>query len=383
VTQTVTGSVAESARGDLVLEARNMTKHFPVRGKRFGRRAAVHAVDNVSISLRRGRVTSVVGESGSGKTTLARMLARIITPTAGELLLDGKRVPVGQRRRQEYAAHVQLVLQDPFSSLNPVHGVRYHLARPLHVHGLARHDMEASIKELLRRVALEPPGNFIDKYPHELSGGQRQRVAIARALAVEPDVLLADEPVSMLDVSIRLGVLNLLADLRDRENLAIMYVTHDIASARYLADTIVVMYAGEVIEQAPSVRLTDAPAHPYTQLLLSAAPDPDRASPPSLAGSGAPPSLVSPPSGCRFHPRCPYVMDICRQEAPPSFEIEPAHAAACWLHASAADQTPGAANGTPGAGNGTPGAGNGTPGTGGGTPGAAESTPPDDTGSGK
>jgi peptide/nickel transport system ATP-binding protein len=179
---------------------------------------------------------------------------------------------------------------------------------------------------------LKPPAQFAAKFPHELSGGQRQRVAIARALAVRPRVLIADEPVSMLDVSIRLGVLNLLADLRDEERLAILYVTHDIASARYLADTISVMYAGQLVESAPSVELTDQPAHPYTQLLLSAAPDPERAHQPVLAGHGAPPSLLAPPSGCRFHPRCPYAMDVCKRKAPPSVTVGAGHVAACWLH---------------------------------------------------
>jgi peptide/nickel transport system ATP-binding protein len=194
------------------------------------------------------------------------------------------------------------------------------------------------VAALLSRVALKPPESFTDKFPHELSGGQRQRVAIARALAVRPRVLIADEPVSMLDVSIRLGVLNLLAELRDEERLAILYVTHDIASARYLADTIVVMYAGQLVESAPSTSLTDSPAHPYTQLLLSAAPDPDRVTPPHLQGRGAPPSLSAPPSGCRFHPRCPFVMDICKREVPPSIAVSPGHIAACWLHVNPADR---------------------------------------------
>jgi peptide/nickel transport system ATP-binding protein len=316
-----------------VLEARNLTKHFHLR-RGFRARTTVHAVENVSLTLPRSSVTAVVGESGSGKSTLARMLARIITPTSGELLLDGQQMPLGQRHRQQYAGRVQLVLQDPFTSLNPVHSIRYHLARPLKIHHLADGDLDQAMEGLLRRVALDPPSRYIDKYPHELSGGQRQRVAIARALAVQPDVLLADEPVSMLDVSIRLGLLNLLADLREKSQLAILYVTHDIASARYLADKIVVMYAGELVESAPSAELTDSPAHPYTQLLLSAAPDPARAEPPSLAGRGAPPSLVSPPSGCRFHPRCPHAMAICPQQRPPSVTVSPGHTAACWLHAS-------------------------------------------------
>jgi peptide/nickel transport system ATP-binding protein len=208
----------------------------------------------------------------------------------------------------------------------------------MQIHHTADGDVEAAVLQLLHRVALHPPAKFADKFPHELSGGQRQRVAIARALAVRPRVLLADEPVSMLDVSIRLGVLNLLADLRDNEHLAILYVTHDIASARYLADTIVVMYAGQLVEVAPSVRLTDFPAHPYTQLLLSAAPDPERLAPPVLAARGAPPSLLAPPPGCRFHPRCPHAMEICKVTAPPTVTVGPGHSAACWLHVDTGEQ---------------------------------------------
>jgi peptide/nickel transport system ATP-binding protein len=309
--------------GAPVLEARGLTKHFPAHA----RRGVVHAVEDVTLALPQAGITAVVGESGSGKSTLARLLARLIKPTAGAVLLDGAPAP----GRQRYARQVQLVLQDPFSSLNPVHNVRYHLARPLRVHGLAGANLDTQIAELLERVALSP--SFAAKYPHELSGGQRQRVAIARALAMQPRVLLADEPVSMLDVSIRLGVLNLLAGLRDRDGLAILYVTHDIASARYLADVIAVMYAGEIIESGPAAQVTDAPAHPYTQLLLSAAPDPDRAQPPSLRGRGAPPNLIRPPGGCRFHPRCPFAMTVCADERPVAIEIAPGQSSACWLHA--------------------------------------------------
>ncbi|MBO0777041.1 MAG: ABC transporter ATP-binding protein, partial [Actinobacteria bacterium] len=253
----------------------------------------------------------------------------------GQILLSGQPVPGGGRRRREYARQVQLVLQDPFASLNPVHDVRYHLTRPLQVHHLAGDagSLGAALAGLLERVSLSPADQFLGKYPHELSGGQRQRVAIARALAVQPRVLLADEPVSMLDVSIRLGILNLLAGLRDREGLAILYITHDIASARYLAEDIVVMYAGQVVETGPAGQVTDEPAHPYTQLLLSAAPDPDRAAPPSLQGRGSPPSLVSPPAGCRFHPRCPHAMRVCAAATPPLTETTTGHRSACWLHA--------------------------------------------------
>ena len=352
--------------GAPLLEARGLTKHFPVHGTvprigggagPGGRRAlwgarrlargggddtaskVVHAVEDVSLALAEAQVTAVVGESGSGKSTLARLLARLLRPTSGTLLVDGRPVPHtgrGGRGGRAYARLVQLVLQDPFSSLNPVHDVRYHLARPLQVHGLLEPgtSLDDTITGLLERVALTPADQFLAKYPHELSGGQRQRVAIARALAVQPRVLLADEPVSMLDVSIRLGLLNLLGDLRDRERLAILYITHDIASARYLADTIVVMYAGQVVESGPAEAVTDQPSHPYTQLLLSAAPDPDRATPPDLSGRGSPPSLVTPPTGCRFHPRCPHAMAICAERLPPAYEVAAGQQSACWLHAS-------------------------------------------------
>jgi peptide/nickel transport system ATP-binding protein len=322
-----------------VLEGRNLTKSFWVKQGRgpLAKKPRVHAVEAVSVRLDAGKVTAIVGESGAGKTTVARMLAKIIKPDAGEVFLDGELAPTGRPR--SYAAKVQMVFQDPFASLNPVHRVRHQLVRPLEIHHIADGHVEQAAEELLRRVALQPPAQYLNKFPYELSGGQRQRVAIARALAVRPRVLLADEPVSMLDVSIRLGVLNLLADLRDREHLAILYVTHDIASARYLADTIVVMYAGQLVEVAPSVELTDHAAHPYTQLLLSAVPDPDREEAPKLAAHGAPPSLLAPPSGCRFHPRCPYAMEICKSQVPPSFAVSSGHVAACWLHADPAQKS--------------------------------------------
>ena len=325
-----------------LLEAVDVTKHYRVRVGRVGRKI-VHAAEHISVALYPGTVTAVVGESGSGKSTLSRMLARTQKLTSGKLYFQGEEVSLSKRVPADYRRSVQLVLQDPFESLNPVHTVRYILSRPLIIHGRAGDNLEESVLKLLRRVSLEPAEQFINKYPHELSGGQRQRVSIARGLAVEPKVLLADEPVSMLDVSIRLGVLNLLADLRDRERLAILYVTHDIASARYLADTIMVMYAGEVVEVGPADAITNAPAHPYTKLLLSAAPDPDTDDKVWLGSAGTPPSLVQPPSGCRFHPRCPYAMPICSTDPPPAFPVtvgpvggaggDKTHTAACWLHA--------------------------------------------------
>ncbi len=350
MTEPAAGTISPGTSVPL-LEAVGLTKHFPVRRSGLRGRArlrrrgqggeadgpiVVHAVEDVSLALPESGITGVVGESGSGKSTLARMLARLITPTAGQLLLDGAEVPASSHGRREYARDVQLVLQDPFSSLNPVHDVRYHLSRPLQIHGLGGQGatLEAAMTALLERVSLTPAAQFLTKYPHELSGGQRQRVAIARALAVRPRVLLADEPVSMLDVSIRLGVLNLLGDLRERDRLGILYITHDIASARYLADVIMVMYAGQVVETGPAAQLTDAAAHPYTQLLLSAAPDPDRPEPLSLQGRGAPPSLMAPPTGCRFHPRCPHAMAICAAATPAAIEVADGHQSACWLHAA-------------------------------------------------
>jgi peptide/nickel transport system ATP-binding protein len=249
------------------------------------------------------------------------------------LWLAGEQMPLSAHRSRRYRRQVQLIMQDPFSSLNPIHSVGYQLARPVKLHHMAGPGgVGAAVEALLERVKLTPPSRYLDRLPHELSGGQLQRVAIARGLAVEPQVLLADEPVSMLDVSIRLGVLNLLAELCQRERLAVMYITHDLASARYLATTVLVMYAGQVVEEGPAAQVVDRPAHPYTQLLLSASADPERTGPVHLAATGAPPSLIDPPAGCRFHPRCPYAMPVCAAVAPPTVEVAPGQHAACWLH---------------------------------------------------
>ncbi|GAA1158450.1 ABC transporter ATP-binding protein [Kribbella jejuensis] len=325
---------------EVVLEAEGLTKHFPVRrGVRdllSREHKAVHAVDDVRITLRRGRVTALVGESGSGKSTVARLMAQLYGRTAGEIRLHGSPVTVrGGRKFRAYARKVQMIFQDPFASLNPTHTVRYHLTRALKIHGRAG-DLEQNLRALLEQVQLTPPERYLDKFPHELSGGQRQRVSIARALGADPEALLADEPVSMLDVSIRLGVLNLLRDLKERLNLAILYITHDIASARYFADETLVMYAGRMVEGGDSETVTQHPAHPYTRLLIESAPDPDRlgqlGTPEDQAG-GEPPSLIAPPTGCRFNPRCVYAMPKCSTELPPRFELPTAgHWAACWLY---------------------------------------------------
>jgi peptide/nickel transport system ATP-binding protein len=298
----------------------------------------VRAVDDVNLTLRRGRVTAMVGESGSGKSTVARLLAQLEPQTAGTVALHGRRVSgLRGRKFRAYCGQVQLVFQDPFASLNPAHTVRYHLTRALRIHGKGG-DLPGALDTLLAQVSLTPPSSYVDKFPHELSGGQRQRVAIARALGARPEALLADEPVSMLDVSIRLGVLNLLRDLKERLDLAILYITHDIASARYFADEVLVMYAGRVVEGGSSEAVTQGAAHPYTRLLIEAAPDPDRiagvAGDPEETPTGEPPSLINPPSGCRFHPRCPHAMDRCRTDVPPRFDLgsDSGHWAACWLY---------------------------------------------------
>jgi len=263
-----------TAGGELVLAGVDMRKDY-----RGGRRAeVVSAVKGVSLELRRGRVVALVGESGSGKSTIAKLLSGQEKLTSGSIELDAKALdPHARSKFREYKSEVQMVFQDPFASLNPLHTVRYHLQRALAVHSprTGRPSSVAEIDRLLDQVKLNPVEKFRDAYPHELSGGQRQRVSIARALAAEPRVLLADEPVSMLDVSIRLEILDLIGELRSKFQLAILYITHDIASARYFADEIMVMHHGEIVERGPAEELVQNPAHPYTQLLIASSPDPD------------------------------------------------------------------------------------------------------------
>ena len=272
-----------------MLEAVELDKQFRLgRGRKA---TVVSAVNHVSLELRRGRVVALVGESGSGKTTVARLLAGQERRSGGQILLDGKPIePAARRGFRAYKGAVQMVFQDPFASLNPLHTVSYHLTRALRLHAdrSGRDPSTEELDKLLDQVRLTPAAKFRDAYPHELSGGQRQRVAIARALATAPRVLLADEPVSMLDVSIRLEMLDLIDQLRQKLDLAVLYITHDIASARYFADEIVVMYAGEIVERGPAEQVTQAPSHEYTRLLIASAPDPDafgRAAPRPKGGS--------------------------------------------------------------------------------------------------
>ncbi len=304
-----------------VLELRGIRKTFPSSGF-GGRNRRVVAAEDVRLAIRRGEAVALVGESGSGKSTLARIVLRLETPDGGELLIDGTDVLGSEPHRASlaYRGRVQMVFQDPFGSLNPVHDVAHHLIRPLLRHHRAtRADAEARAIELLRTVGLEPAEDFIHRRPYELSGGQRQRVAIARALAVEPDVLVADEPTSMLDVSIRLDILRLFERLKRERRLAILLITHDLASARYLADRILVLFRGRVVEDGPTHEVVEAPAHPYTRALLEAISDAGDLVPGASPRAGGTPESAH---GCPFASRCPDVMDVCRTQDPAPRAVE-------------------------------------------------------------
>ena len=317
------------------LEVRNLEKRFPIGGALH--RAAVHAVDDVSFELRPGTITALVGESGSGKSTVARLLAHLYEPSGGSVVFEGVDASRLRRRHEvlHYRSQVQIIFQDPFGSLNPVKTIRHHIARPLRIHGIVpRARIEGRVCELLDTVGLVPPSNYAAKYPHELSGGQRQRVAIARALAVEPKVVLADEPTSMLDVSIRIGILNLMLRLKEEHEIAFLYVTHDLGSARYVADDILVMYAGQIVERGPVEQVLAEPLHPYTRLLLAAVPDPAtglRAERIEQRGHAA--VAVDPAPGCRFVTRCPLAAPVCSELTPQLVEARPAQSARCHVTA--------------------------------------------------
>ncbi|MET4225350.1 ABC transporter ATP-binding protein [Oerskovia enterophila] len=257
------------------LEVKNLTKDFRVRGGRGSR--TLRAVDDVSFTLEPGKTIAVVGESGSGKSTVARMIAKLEKPSSGEILIDGRKSATRGRALAEYRRDVQMVFQDPFASLNPFHTIAHHIERPLRLHGKAkgREEIDEQVHQLLERVNLTPAPVVAARRPHELSGGQRQRVAIARALAPGARFLVADEPVSMLDVSIRLSVLNLLARLQREENLGVLYITHDLATARHFSDEIIVMFRGKIVERGLSDDVILDPQHDYTKLLLGAAPNPE------------------------------------------------------------------------------------------------------------
>lgn len=334
-----------SEQKDLVLDIKSLTKYFPIGGNRH-----VHAVDDVTFSLQRKQIVTLVGESGSGKSTTARLIARLIEPTSGEIIYNGRNVLKSERggASLEYRGDVQMVFQDPFGSLNPAHTIYHHLERPLSIHKKTsgRKATRDRIYELLDTVGLGPAAEVAAKFPYELSGGQRQRVAFARALSVEPRVMLADEPVSMLDVSIRVGVLNLMRRLADDSGLSFLYITHDIASARYISDHTNVMYAGRMVEGAPSDTLVHEPAHPYTKLLLSAVPNPHAGLRTEVVETGGEiPSLIDPPPGCPFAPRCPHVMPVCREVMPGPVTIASDHWVRCHLYGSGESPLPNSTQG--------------------------------------
>ncbi len=323
-------------RTSTTLEVRGLSKQFAI-GNAL-RRSHVHAVEDVSFELVPGRITALVGESGSGKSTVARLLAHLYAPSEGSIVFDGGDVARVRRRHDvlRYRSQVQMIFQDPFGSLNPVKTIRHHIARPLRIHKIVpSHQVDERVHELLSTVGLVPPEQIAAKYPYELSGGQRQRVAIARALAVEPTVVLADEPTSMLDVSIRIGILNLMLTLKEEHELAFLYVTHDLASARYLADDILVMYAGQIVEQGPVDRVLAEPLHPYTQLLIASVPDPTRGFERIEERRGRSSAAVDPAEGCRFVSRCPLAIDVCSRITPPLAEARPGQSARCHVNAPA------------------------------------------------
>ncbi|MDE2007058.1 MAG: ABC transporter ATP-binding protein [Rhodospirillales bacterium] len=319
-----------------LLEVAHLNKHFPLPGGLLGRaRGHVHAVDGVSFTIARGETLSLVGESGCGKSTVGRTVLRLLRPSAGEIRLDGERIdtmPGAALRRMR--RRMQVVFQDPFSSLSPRLSVRETLAEPIRNFGLARGAaLEQRLAALLDQVRL--PRDALDRYPHEFSGGQRQRIGIARALAPEPELIVCDEAVSALDVSVKAQIVNLLAELQDALGLALLFISHDLAIVEHLTHRVAVMYLGKLVEVADRRSLFAAPFHPYTRALLSAVPVPDpTAKRTRIILSGDVPSPIHPPPGCRFHTRCPFAFERCRTEEPAMRAIAPGHEAACHLDAA-------------------------------------------------
>ncbi len=309
-----------------MLKLENVNMFFPI--KKFGKRTAyVHAMENVSFSLVEKEILAIVGESGSGKTTTARVIAKVYAPTSGKMFFNGERVDgkLGKRRIKEYRKSVQMIFQDPFSSLNPAKRIESILSRPfiLYKNVKDKKTLRKMEEEILEIVGLTPAKLYLDKFPYELSGGQRQRVGIARAISVEPKLILADEPTSMLDVSIRLNIMNTLLKLKEENGFSYIYITHDLAGARYISNRIAVMYAGMIMEEGKTEELISEPLHPYTRLLEKAAPSPESGfDKPKLGNVGEVPSLISPPSGCRFSPRCPFAKKRCFNDVPPLFNVD-------------------------------------------------------------
>jgi oligopeptide transport system ATP-binding protein len=317
-----------------LLEVNDLVKHFPIKsGILIDREVArVHAVDGVSFNVERGETLGLVGESGSGKSTLARSILQLIEPTSGSVRFDGQELTnVGARGMRTLRREMQMIFQDPYASLNPRKRVSQIIGAPLRLHGLASgNELRGQIEELLDRVGLAP--EHYNRYPHEFSGGQRQRIGIARALALRPRLVIADEPVSALDVSIQAQIINLLEDLQDEFQLTYIIVAHDLGVVRHVADRVAVMYLGKIVEHGPADEVYANPVHPYTEALLSAVPIPDpraNAARTQRVLEGDVPSPVEPPSACRFHTRCPYATEICSEVEPPLEEHRRRQWAAC------------------------------------------------------
>jgi peptide/nickel transport system ATP-binding protein len=332
--------VTDAPADGALLRTERLTKHFRI-GTALSR-STLHAVDDVSISIGEREIVALAGESGSGKSTVARLLAKLYKPTGGEIYFQGRPLSVIRSRRDvlRYRGDVPMVFQDPFASINPVFRVSHGVMRCLKLHRpeLSARQRHEEAERVFDAVGLIPAAEVLQRFPHELSGGQRQRVGFAQALALRPKLILADEPVSMLDVSIRIGLLNVMAKLRDEQGVSILYITHDIASARYVADRLIVMYAARIAEQGPVEDLLASPRHPYTQLLLSAVPDP-RA--PLGVGAetdrGEPPRVIDPGPGCRFRWRCPLATAECSEVTPELSRLAPDHDAACHVARSGAE----------------------------------------------
>ncbi|CUH40228.1 Stage 0 sporulation protein KE [Jannaschia seosinensis] len=329
---------------DIILKAANLTRDFKVGGSLFAKPKILRAVDDVSLSVQRGETLAIVGESGCGKSTLARMLMRLIAPTSGEMEFEGRQIDRAEGRTlRELRRDMQFIFQDPFSSLNPRMSVGRLVGEPLETHApeLPAKARRSKVAELLAQVGLR--AEHADRYPHEFSGGQRQRIGIARALASGPKLIIGDEPVSALDVSVQAQVINLLADLRDRLGLTLVVIAHDLAVIRHMSDRVAVMYLGAVIEEGPTDEIFTNPRHPYTMALLSAIPVAEHGhTRQRIPLTGEMPSPIDPPSGCRFHTRCPFARTDCKTAAPPLRDTgtAPGHRAACHFFEEIAAEAP-------------------------------------------
>ena len=325
-----------TAKDNVILEVKDLKLHFPIHKGIFRRVVGhVRAVDGVSFDLRDGEVLGLVGESGCGKTTVGRTILRLYNPTSGEVWYNrtnGERVnlaAITQKQMKPLRRELRMIFQDPFSSLNPRLTVKDIISEPLEIHGVAHgKEAERRVAELMQAVGLNPA--LMRRYPHEFSGGQRQRIGLARTLSLSPRLIVADEPVSALDVSVQAQVLNLLEELRERLGLTLIFIAHDLSVVEHISDRIAVMYVGKIVEMTETSKLLHRPLHPYTEALLSAIPPADPDVPHNrIQLKGEVPSPANPPSGCIFHPRCKYAQSICSQQVPPLVEVEPGHLASC------------------------------------------------------